>query len=257
MTKQMGFIAQKIMYSKWQLSKLIKLTNSGIFMTVHAEDATEPPATPPPVDPPAKPSVNFEDLISKARKEEKDKLYPQIESLKTEKNEMVEKNNKSLLTIQSKDVEIADLQKQLKEAVEKAGKTDTEQITTLKSEIAVLQQKLEKAEKEKPDIAAIEERLRAEYEVKLYREQKLREAGESVIPELVMGTTKEEVDASILASKTRFEAIQAKIMGSVNIPPVNASSSKFSAKEFNMEDFAKLDPRSQEYRDARKKLGLK
>ena len=56
------------------------------------------------------PTVNFEDLIANARKQEKDKLYPQIKKLEEEKKKLVEKNNQHLLTIGEKDARIKELE---------------------------------------------------------------------------------------------------------------------------------------------------
>ncbi len=54
-----------------------------------------------------KPTINYEDLIAKARKEEKDKQYKKIEKLQTQVNTLTEQHNTDLLAK-------ADLEKQLK-----------------------------------------------------------------------------------------------------------------------------------------------
>ena len=58
------------------------------------------------------PTINYEDLIAKARKEEKEKQYKTIEKLKTQINTLTEQHNSDLL-------KVADLEKQLKEANDK------------------------------------------------------------------------------------------------------------------------------------------
>ena len=45
------------------------------------------------------PVVNYEDLIAKARKEEKDKLYSQLQGKDSKINDLTEKNNSLLLDL--------------------------------------------------------------------------------------------------------------------------------------------------------------
>ena len=80
-------------------------------------------------------TINYEDLIAKARREEKEKQYKNVERLKTQINTLTEQHNTDLLTI-------AELQEQLKAANEKlttAGSGDSEEIKTLKATIKTLE----------------------------------------------------------------------------------------------------------------------
>ena len=197
------------------------------------------------------PTVNFEDLIANARKQEKDKLYPQIKKLEEEKKKLVEKNNQHLLTIGEKDARIKELE------LLTNSDSVSERETALQNEIESLKTTIANMEKDAISVEEIESSIRAEYEVKLYREQKLREIGDTVIPELIMGTTKEEIDASIVASQERFNQISNKILGSVQVPVANVSTSSFQSKDLKLEDIANLDPRSPEYVQLRAKLGLR
>lgn len=197
------------------------------------------------------PTVNFEDLIANARKQEKDKLYPQIKKLEEEKKKLVEKNNQHLLTIGEKDARIKELE------ILTNSDSVSEKETALQNEIESLKTTIANMEKDAISVEEIESSIRAEYEVKLYREQKLREIGDTVIPELIMGTTKEEIDASIVASQERFNQISNKILGSVQVPVANVSTSSFQSKDLKLEDIANLDPRSPEYAQLRAKLGLR
>lgn len=196
-------------------------------------------------------TVNFEDLIANARKQEKDKLYPQIKKLEEEKKKLVEKNNQHLLTIGEKDARIKELE------LLTNSDSVSEKETALQNEIESLKTTIANMEKDAISVEEIESSIRAEYEVKLYREQKLREIGETVIPELIIGTTKEEIDASIVASQERFNQISNKILGSVQVPVANVSTSSFQSKDLKLEDIANLDPRSPEYAQLRAKLGLR
>lgn len=209
-------------------------------------------------------TINFEDLIAKARKEEKEKLYPQINSLKEEVAKITEKYNKALLTIEELKEEKANLEKTITELKNASNKSDDEKVKALNKEIEQLKKEIERLQEEKDKVnpQEIEERIRNEYEVKLYREKVIREAVEKnlgIIPELITGTTKEEIDASLELSKKRYEEIINKVVSSssMQIPPVNTNISKVNTKDFSLEDLVKLDPRSQEYKELRKKLGLK
>lgn len=235
-----------------------------VIMPVFAEEPqgetapTEPVVTPTEGQESAPTStLNFEDLIVKARQQEKAKLYPQIQKLQEQNNALTEKNNAHLLSIGEKDARISELEKENAELKDTKGKTASDTEKALRSKIAEL-------EKENAEIKAntvsreeIENEIKAEYEVKLYREQKLREVGETVIPELITGTTREEIDASIKVSQERYQQISSRVLGGVQVPVANANTSSFHAQNLNIEDIANLDPRSPEYAQLRAKLGLK
>ena len=248
--------------------KNVNYIKRGIFFKVYAEEekggTEEKPEDKKPEgedksteETPKTPNFNYEDLISKARKEEKDKLYPKITALEKEKADLIEKSNNSLLTI-------GELQTKLEEAEKKSTGSATsvnEEVANLKKALADKEAELKGLEETTEDISVVEERIRKEldekWEVKLYREQVLRKAGENVIPELVMGETKEDVDNSLVASQNRFNQIVNQTISGVKIPPANTSVSNMDNANFNIEYLARIDPRSDEYRDLRKKLGLK
>lgn len=229
--------------------------------TVFAEEpqGTEPttPVVTEPQGTPSTPTVNYEDLIAKARQQEKAKLYPQITKLEEEKKSLVEKNNANLLIIGEKDAEISELKKQLAEAQKTSQKGASEKEQSLLSKVSELEKELADTKANICSREELENEIRAEYEVKLYREQKLREVGDTIIPELITGATKEEIDASILVSQERFNQISNKILGGVQVPVGNVSTTSLNTKELKIEDITKIDPRSPEYAQLRAKLGLK
>ncbi len=198
-------------------------------------------------------TLNYEDLISRARKEEKDKLYPKIKALETEKATLVEKNNNLI-------VKVANLEEEVKNLKATGKQTDNEVIKNLQAELNKANKKVEDYEKNAIDENALREQIKSElegeYEVKLYRESQLNANKDTIIPELVTGNTKEEIDEAIKVSKERFEAMKKQILGHTYVPPVNPSATKFQNKDFSYEDLANLDPRSPEYKQLRAKLGL-
>ena len=69
------------------------------------------------------PTINIEDLMAKARSEEKAKLYPKIEKLEKENKALVEKNNTHLLSLGEKDALITSLNKEIEQLKATSNKT--------------------------------------------------------------------------------------------------------------------------------------
>ena len=207
----------------------------------------------PPATPPAQPSINFETLIANARKEEKDKLYPEITKLKADVEKLVQKNNEYLLTIGQKDTEIAEIKKQVK-ALEKKleGTPDSEEVKSLKSQVATLQAEKEQLVKEKDSV-----------KLESYKTQKIAEAKGEIIPELVFGTTQEDIDKSFDVAVAKYKEIISKIQtpntpppNSNNIPPANPNLFQNSTiTSMSEEQIRGMD--SKAWAEMRKTLGLK
>lgn len=220
------------------------------------------------------PTINYEDLISKARKEEKDKQYKTIERLKAQINTLTGQHNDDLL-------KVADLENKLEEANKKlttAGSGDSEEIKTLKAAIKALEEekdsldkKVKEYESNKPQSKEeIEKEVRSElekeYEVKTYKAQKLAELKDKIlVPELIGGDTKEDIDSSIEAALARSEEIRKSlgITGKENPTnrrtpntPANPSGGT-NSREVSLEQLATMDVRSKEYAELRQKLGLR
>ena len=219
------------------------------------------------------PTINYEDLIAKARKEEKEKQYKTIEKLKAQINTLTEQHNNDLLAK-------ADLEKKLQEAndkLTKAGSGDSEEVKTLKETIKGLEKEKSDLEKQLQDVyndttsreeveAEVRAQLESEYEVKTYKATKMAELKDDLlVPELVFGNTKEEIDASIQSALNRSAEIKKNLgLNADNKPskrtpksPANPSVSKVQDKEISLERLATLDVRSQEYAELRKQLGLR
>lgn len=219
------------------------------------------------------PTINYEDLIAKARKEEKEKQYKTIEKLKGQVATLTEQHNNDLLGK-------ADLEKQLQEANEKltkVGSGDSEELKTLKTsfknlekEKEELDKKVKEYESKKPVdreevVAEVRAELEKEYEVKTYKVTRMAELKDDIlVPELVFGNTKEEIDASIQSALDR----SAEIMKNLGITtkkadkrtpksPANPSVSHVQDKEISLERLATLDVRSKEYAELRKQLNLR
>ena len=217
------------------------------------------------------PSINYEDLIAKARKEEKEKQYKKITKLEGQIDTLTKQHNDDLLAK-------ADLEQKLQEANDKlttAGKGDSEEVKTLKGTISTLEkdkadleQKL-KAYEDTPPVSRddvvneVRAELEKEYEVKHYKVTKLAEHKDDIlVPELVFGSTKEEIDASIKSALERSDEIRKNLGVNRNTQrtpktPANPSVSKVQDSDVSLERLATMDVRSPEYAELRKQLGLR
>ena len=217
------------------------------------------------------PIVNYEDLISKARQQEKQKQYKKIEKLTGEKNALTEQHNNDLLRI-------AELEKKLEEATKKltsASGDDSEAVTTLKKEVETLKKEkkevedaFDKYKKENVPVNReeieneIRESLEEEYKVKTHKAEVLAEhKDELLVPELVVGSTIEEIDSSLETALKRSAEIAEKVGGSIKKEtkkkPKSGNASRISTEELTVDAIASLDPASPEYAEFRKKMGLK
>lgn len=200
------------------------------------------------------PQVNFEELISKARKEEKDKLYPQIEGYKKQVADMTNLHNNTLLEMANKDKTIEELQNKVNELSE--TKATPEEVNQLTSQIQNLQLENQQLKEAQVDVEALTNSINSGWEVKLYREQKLREVGNTVIPELVNGNTKEEIDQSIALSQQRYNEIVQNHGGTVvSLPASNINTQKYSIKDINPLDVENMS--MEEWAEKRKTMGLR
>lgn len=238
-----------------------------LFMNVLAEEPktepTEPKVEEPtnptePTEPPANPepkpngSVNFEELIAKARKEERDKLYPQLEKLKKDKNDL-------LLVVAERDATIVELEK----AVENLQKThnkltkDVEEGTKTNKIVQEQSLTISQLEQELEELQAKYETDITSLQLASYKEKAIASAGGEIIAELVSGSTEEEINASIELAKQKYKEIQEKALSSVQMPKsVNPSFATINQSVLKSVDDIK-DMTPTEWAEYRKNLGIK
>lgn len=250
--------------NKTLLEKVLKRLNMGMRQSFADEEESNTPSQPDGGEkdstlntPPTQPSIDFESLIAKARKEEKEKLYPEITRLKEELEKKVARINELLLAIGEKDEIIAQKDKEIKELKNNYKKSDSQEVKDLKIKITELENKL--AEKEK-EINTIK--------LASYRDKKIAEAGGEIIPELVTGNSEEEIDLAVEKAKERYREIVSKIasqqptkpQNSNNIPPANPNTSTFINSQVSTQSLSGLNlmtPEGRaEYARIRKQLGL-
>lgn len=266
MRKNRGFIVET---SKETIKKIIEMVSLKAFADEGGESDNEGDGAK------STPQINYEDLIAKARKEEKEKQYKTIEKLKGQVSTLTEQHNNDLLVK-------ADLERQVQEANEKltkAGSGDSEEVKTLKETVKTLTKEKEELDKKVKELEAItpvdrdevvaevRAELEAEYEVKTYKATKMAELKDDIlVPELVFGNSKEEIDASIQSALDRSAEIR-KSLGITDgkkqpqkrtpKSPANPSVSGIQDTQVSLERLATMDVRSPEYAEMRRQLGLR
>lgn len=152
--------------------------------------------------------------LAKARAQEKAKLYPQVEKLQEEISTLRKKEEER----EAKEAErkAARAQRDAEAAAEKKKQEEAElgfkELLTKKEEEFKAQLEAERLEREKA--FALLEREREFQELQTYRQQRLEDSRNDIIPELIdliSGNNKDEIESSIAGLKER----SAKIFDSV------------------------------------------
>lgn len=237
-----------------------------IILFVYADENDPTPQTDPATDPAP---INFEQAIAQARKEEKDKLYPRIKKAEDEVKSLTTSMNKYLLENAA-----------LKDELEKLKSQPADpKIKELEDKVTSLENENKTLKENAPNEDEIRQRVEAEYEVKLYAQEQINANKGSIISILIpeiTGKTKEEIDSAIASAKEKTKTIKKDLGLSVDdeddkddkskktpaptkqkkAPVANPASSD-DGEEFDAEYIRNLDPRSPEYAEFRKKMGLR
>ena len=141
---------------------------------------------------------------------EKDKLYPSIKELQEKLNLLTKQQEEDSKRKQDE----AAIRLKEEEDKKKASQPLEERLKSIEAEL--IASKLEANEVKKKaseiiekSIALTKEELRKK-DVEIYIKDKISEAFGEIIPELVVGNTVEEVDASVEKAKKRYEELIAK-----------------------------------------------
>lgn len=153
----------------------------------------------------AKTNVKFytEDDLAKVRSQEKEKLYPQIESLKEELNSIRKEKEEEAAR---KEAEAQSLAEQAKQAA--LAELDAKSYADAR--LSELQEQLERERQERERALALLEREKTFADLQAYRQEVLEQERENIIPELVdliAGNTREEIQSSVEGLKERSARI--------------------------------------------------
>jgi hypothetical protein len=201
----------------------------------------DPPATSVPAEPPTNSKFFTEEDLTKARQQEKDKLYKRIEDADSRVKAM--EDQLSMLTSEreaaikeaseraQKEAELL-RQRELEElsAKELVSRTEEEFKSRLNQVELEWQDKFAKLEQERQAQEALLEKERYLQAVESYRQRRMSEESETIIPELrdfITGNNEEEIENSIAVLRDRSNAIiesiqQATQPGRLRSAPVTA-----------------------------------
>jgi DNA repair exonuclease SbcCD ATPase subunit len=210
------------------------------------------------------PKFYTEDDLAKVRSQEKDKLYPQIEQLKDEvsslRKEREEEAARLAAAAAEKESAEAAAQKEQKES-------ELEVRELLKVKEQEWSEQLERERQERERAFALLEQERAFTDLQNYRNSRLEQERETIIPELVdllSGNTPEEVDASLEGLKERsariLESAQQAMQTArrdmtgtrATLPPSGPLETNTAQRNFTAQEIAAMSV--QEYAQYRDKL---
>ena len=205
-----------------------------------------------------------EEDLAKVRTQEKDKLYPIVEQLKSEvaslKKDKEEKAARKAAEEADKLVKKAEKQKEKLEE-----DLDAKKLIKLKE--AEWQEQLERERQERERAFALLEREKQYADLQSYRQQLVEQERENIIPDLldlIAGNTREEVQASVEGLKARSERIlesaqsamqnaRKEMRGaSTNAPTAGPLETNMESRQFTAADIAAMSVN--EYAKYRDKL---
>ncbi len=158
------------------------------------EPQQQQPEGQPPTEPtPPTPRVFTEEELERARKEEKDKLYPRIQEMQDELKRLREAE-------EAKKKAQEDAERKTQEEQKRKQEEQMELRELLSKKEQEWNERLEKMEQERQRERAIMEQERRLTVLSQYRDRKLAENADNIMPELrdmVQGNSEEEIDRSI------------------------------------------------------------
>lgn len=150
-------------------------------------------------------SEEVQAAVEKARKEEKDKLYPQIEELRS-----TVKDLQSLVRQQQEEREAEERKREEEKEKRRLAKLSDEekQSERLQKLEEQLNQEREARERSEAQLAS----EKRQQQLNDYRKTAIKLAGEdTLIPEMVGGKSEDEIDESIRRAQVKYEEIKEKL----------------------------------------------
>lgn len=210
----------------------------------------EPPA--PFIEQPQEPQAeeqrfSMQDVIA-ARREEKEKLYPEIDRLKNEVAELARARQEEQQRLEAERLAAEEEAKRKREE-------EMEVRELLKAKEAEWQSQLEAERQERERAIAMLEKERQYAELQAYRAQRIDEERDEIIPELidlVSGDTFDEIEASIAGLKERSSRILATAQQAaqsarrdmsgarVTAPPAEPLDNYSGTRQFTADDISNM-----------------
>lgn len=144
-----------------------------------------------------------EDLIAKAREQEKQKLYPQLERLKDEVSQLRKER-------EEREAEEARLRAEAEAEAKRRAEEEMDVRELLRTKEQEWSQQLEQERLERERAIALLDQERQFQELQAYRMQRLEQERDNIIPELldlIDGGTPDEIENSIASLKERSSRI--------------------------------------------------
>lgn len=166
-------------------------------------EATSPPAPEQPAEETVSERYYTEDDLARIRAQEKDKLYPQIESLKEELGILKRER-------EERAAEEARIRAEAEAEARRKAEEEMDVRTLLEAKEREWQEQLESERAERERAFALLEREREFQDLMAYRQQRIAEEQDSIIPELldlISGNSQEEIEASIAGLRERSSRI--------------------------------------------------
>jgi len=237
------------------------------------DSATVPVVTLSGVDAPTATTAVSEDVknkfyteedLAKVRSQEKEKLYPQIENLKEELNALKKEREEEAAR---KAAEAANIEAAEAAKAKEQAESELEVRELLKVKEQEWQEQLERERQERERAFALLEQERTFADLQNYRQERLEQERENIMPELVdllAGNTREELEASIAGLKERSQRILESAQQAMQtarrdmtgtratLPPAGPLENNSSQRNFTAAEIAAMSV--QEYAQYRDKL---
>lgn len=176
-------------------------TTNGVFVGIDPKPVIETTPTPTPVQPEGK-FYSDEDL-ARARAQEKEKLYPTIEKMKEELASLKKEREDRIAEEES-------LRKAAEEEARKKAESEMDVRSLLETKEREWAEKIEAEKAERERAFALLEQERQFQELMAYRQNRLEQERDAIVPELVdliEGNNPDEIEASIADLKERSARI--------------------------------------------------
>lgn len=219
-----------------------------------------PETTPPPAQAPAPAGRTFtEDDIEKARREEKEKLYPQLETLK-EKLERLEKEREEREAAEAEERRLREEENRrreeeelsAKELLQRKEREWEERFNSVQSE---WEQRLTAVQEEAAAKEALLQKEREFQQLEAYKQRRIQEEADNLAPQLlhfIVGDTPEAIEAAISSVAAATSAIvndiqqssrqlQRPIPATGQAPSTSPTENTMGQKTYTVADLQAMD----------------